>query len=217
MANFKSGFVFALLSLGMVAVNPAVGQTTISPLDLWLTFAELLTGDVLTELSKVQLPNLIPNLDFSDFLIPDISDIIAGKTSNPVPVVPAPVVPVPVIPAPVPAPCPPQSSQPQIIYYIPNAPAPAPAPAPATSPPPTARPTVVPVTVSAPIPTAAPIAVPVSKCNQCQPEKVRIVVVSDCDHKKDHESSESSESSEEAQILVPYQKRGRYHFQKSNY
>jgi hypothetical protein len=66
MAAFKSIFVFALMGLGMVSYNPAMGQAisnTQSALDFWLTFGELLTEDVVDELSKITLPALaLPNI-----------------------------------------------------------------------------------------------------------------------------------------------------------
>lgn len=72
---------------------------------------------------------------------------------------------------------------------------------------------------SLPSPPSASVAFPITspsvppqRCDKCQPEQVRIIVISDCSHKKHQESSESSE---EAQIFIPHQKRGRQHFQTS--
>lgn len=187
MTSFKSAFVLAFLSFGMVSINPVVGQNTVSTLDFWLTFAELLTGDVLTELSKVELPNLIPNIaipSLPNIALPNIviPDISALK-------VPA--------PAPAPAPVAPQPVQPNYpyYYYVPNAPAP-----------------VAPNSIVLPTTAAPSVTTATQKPDGCQPEKIRIIVVNDCDKPK--ESSESSESSEEAQVIIPYQKSGRYHFQK---
>lgn len=196
MSNFKSSLILAFLSFGMISINPAMGQSTISTLDFWLTFAELLTGDLLTDLSKAELPNLVPNIPIPslpsvvlpNIVIPDIN--LSGLS---LPAVPAP-------PASAPAPTP-QTNVPYY-YYGPNSP----------------FSLIIPTTTAAPSapPTSAPPA-PSTTTRQpdgCEPEKVRIIVVSDCDDKKPQESSESSESSEEAHVIVPYQKRGRYHFQK---
>jgi hypothetical protein len=196
MAIFKSSCFLAFLSFGMVAIQPSMGQqTTLSTLDFWLTFAELLTGDALTELSKVELPNLVPNIalpNIPNIVLPNIvfPDIDLSGLSAPHVAPPAvPAAPAPMAPAP--------ARQP---YYVYMPPTPAPV-APAISFP------TFPTTTAAPTTTHRP---------DCQPEKVRIIVVNDCDKKKPQESSESSESSEEAQIIVPYQKRGRPHFQRSS-
>lgn len=57
-----------------------------------------------------------------------------------------------------------------------------------------------------PVTTARPV-----ECDGCKPERVRIVVVDDCDKEK---SSESCEDSDEVDIIVPYTNRGRYQHKK---
>lgn len=208
MANFKSSLVLAFLSFGMISINPAMGQSTVSTLDFWLTFAELLTGDLLTDLSQAELPNLIPNIALPtlpnvvlpnivipDIIFPDIN--LSGAPVPPPASRAAPVAPTPVAPNPAPVyPYDPYYYYAQSLLNL--------------RPSSTQAPGIIFPTF--PATTAAP-ATTTKKPDGCEPEKVRIIVVSECDDKKSQESSESSESSEEAQVIIPYQKRGRYHFQ----
>lgn len=217
MASIKSIFVFAFLALNMVTYNPTLAQTR-STLDFWLTFAELLTEDVVNKIATAQLPSL-PNFQFPSFPSPPS-----------LPSIPTPVVNIPdhiEIDIPIPS-FPSLPNQQQLdynaylaflaklypgIFPIPQPPQPTPAPtgAPITLPTFPTLPTVPTVTVAPTVPTAAPVT---PDPNGCKPDKVKIIVVEDCDEKKSSESSD--EDSDEVDIVVPYPRRGRYQYRNSN-
>lgn len=214
MASFKSILIIALVSFGIVPFNPVMAQNpTRSTLDFWLTFGELLTEDFVDALSQITLPSLpsipLPNIQFPPINIP-----------IPVPSFPTFPVPIPIpgfacsgtpgtaaaatttaAPAVTPtAPTSPQQQQLSIyLYYLyqlyPSLFAQAP-PSPSQPIQPT-QPT------AAPLPPAPVTASPPAVCDGCKPDKVRIVVVEDCDEKK---SSESCEDSDEV-VVAP---RGRF-------
>lgn len=215
MANIKSITFFAFLSFGLLTYNPVMGQAaTRSDLDFFLTFAELLTTDIVNGLTSVQLPPIIipdlptfpqfpsfqfpnfqfPNLNFPDINIPNISFPGFPNLSGPG--------------APTPAPQTSPGYDAYIkylteLYKLYNLPVPS-------------FPTLPPVTAApvTPAPTQPPATA--APCNGCKPEKVRIIVVDDCDENKS-KSSESSEESDEVDIIVPYTNRGRLqHKKKAN-
>lgn len=180
MANIKSMIVLAFLSLGMVSITPASGQVTRSVVDFWLTFAELLTEDVITRLSSVQLPAIqIPNIQ-----LPQIPNIQIPHIQIPniqIPSIPdIPAIPIPYV----------HSHGPDYAPHIHFN----------TIPHSHTGPVVPPVTANP---------------DGCKPDKVKIIVVEDCDEK--HKSSESCEDSDEVDIVVPYTKRGRYHHHKKSH
>lgn len=58
-----------------------------------------------------------------------------------------------------------------------------------------------------------------AKPEDCDQEKVKIIVINDCDDKKDDSSESCEHSSEEAGIIVPvdpYERRGRYSYKNVN-
>lgn len=223
MANIKSITFFAFLSLGLISNNPAMGQQTRSVLDFWLTFGELLTTDVVNALTSVPIPPIVlpdfslpalPSVQLPDFHLPNIQipNIELPIIEVPVPTIQVPNVQVPNVQVPLPA----SSSSPAFDSYIKyltqlsklyqagTLPTPAPVtPAPLTPAPVTAAPWHF---LPAPVQPTQPCT------NGCQPEKVKIIVVEDCDEKAS-KSSESSEESEEIDIVVPYTNRGRGRFQ----
>ena len=72
----------------------------------------------------------------------------------------------------------------------------------------------VPMPAPTPAPMPAPCFKPADPCiNGCKPEKVKIIVVDDCDEKNSR-SSESFEESDEVGIVVPYTNRGRFQYKK---
>lgn len=209
MANFKSILIIALASFGLVSFNPVMAQNpTRSTLDFWLTFGELLTEDVVDSLSQFTLPSL-PNIPLPNIQFPPINIPI------PVPTFPTFPVPIPIpglacsgtpgtaattTAAPSVTPTPPTSPQQQqlaiYLYYLyqlyPSLFAQAPP-----------KPTQPAQVTPAPATPAPATASPPAACDGCKPDKVRIVVVDDCDEKK---SSESCEDSDEV-VVVP---RGRF-------
>jgi hypothetical protein len=221
MAAFKVSFAFVLL---VAAVN---GQAARSPADFWTTFAEGLTQDVLAWFANADVfpnpaestsaappkvpcppvgsPSQVIYIRGRPFNFPPTSDKAAAELYAELAGLGAPSA------APTPAQPAAASFDPwNEIYKIflslygvsqpmPQPPAPAPAPAPAApwyppqSHPQPHRPTPAPPCSTTPAPCTAP---------GCQPEKVRIVIVNDCEEHKS--SSEScSEESEEIGVIVP--------------
>lgn len=167
MANFKVSILFAIFAFGALTYSPVNAQTK-STLDFWLTFAELLTEDILTKLGSVQVPTIS---------VPTI----------PVPTIPAiPQVQFPQFPEfhwPVNSNAADKAPQ----FYFANHQSP---------------------TSSPPAPTPRP--------DGCQPEKVKIIVIEDCDEKKEESSESCEDDSDEVDIVVPYERKGRYSYRKSH-
>jgi hypothetical protein len=206
MANFKFLAAFLLIVSGSI-VNQPVAAQTISTLDFWLSFGELLTEDVLTKLANIQLPSFslptipkfelpkFPEITFPDINIPEIN--LPEFPSFPSPQF---------IPITYTQP----DGTPRIVY-IPDpraqsAPTPAPAPRPAPRPVPASVPSNSPFEKifnfpMHPQPPQHGHGPNPCKCGKCLPDNVRIVVVDDCNEQK----SESSESDERP--IQVYQKK----------
>lgn len=216
MASIKSITLIAFLSLGLISNNPVLGQTR-STLDFWLTFGELLTTDVINALTSgppptitipdFQWPSLpsLPNYQLPKIDVPDISISVPSMPSMPS-MPPAPAQSLPATIASDFEAYKKYISQLLQLYHMQNS-------SPAWQMPPSTAPATPAPVQQAPWPVSAPVP-PTQPCTDgCNPEKVRIVVVEDCDEKHS-KSSESCEDSDEVGIVVPYTNRGRYQHMK---
>ncbi|CRK93777.1 CLUMA_CG007305, isoform A [Clunio marinus] len=205
MTNMKSIFILAIATFGMVTIKPIEAQQE-DVLNFWLAFAELLTEDVLTEISKIQLPQIqaptvnLPNIP--DLNLPNLPDF----TGDPIVIeIPSTINIPPFIgpPSTLPPTSPPSPpSKPGSIIQLPNGwfqiisdvidDIKNPGPNPTTPKPETTTPCA----------------------NGCKPDKVKIIVIDDCDERKGSESDE--ETSDEVDIIVPYERKGRYNYKKYN-
>jgi hypothetical protein len=185
MANLKFLAGVLLIVSGSI-VNQPVAAQTISTLDFWLSFGELLTEDVLSKLAKVQLPSLslpsIPKIELPQLPEVKIPDINIPEINLPeFPALPSPSQLIPIT-----------FTQPDgtpRIVYIPDPRAQSPAPAP--KPAPVSVPSNSPFEKIFHLP-SHPEHPNSCKCGKCLPENVRIVVVDDC-NEQESESSESDE------------------------
>lgn len=189
MAFIKSTITFVFLCFGMLN-TPVMGQaTTRSTLDFWLTVTELLTTDVLDRLGSVQLPNIqlpmLPNIQFPNIQFPNIQVPNVQIPDTRIPPFEYPVF---------------HSHQPDYLPHVHFANQPHPHAVGMQMP---ARPTTPSATTT-----------PKPDCDNCKPDKVKIIVVEDCDEKHEKSSSESCEDSDEVEIAVPYQKRSGYNYRK---
>lgn len=200
MANLKSHSILVGLILIFSGMNQhvsAAGTLFETPpqtiLDFWLSFGELLTEDLLTKLTQVQLPSIaLPSLP----TLPSIPSLPSLPSLPSIPNMP----PAPhgsnVIPIQVQLPNPNGGAPQTRIIYIPNPSHHAAAPSPPASPssPPTCNCPAQNCGCGAPRPNC--------EGGKCKPENVKIVVIDDCNEHK-------SESESEEQPIEVYQRKGR--------
>ena len=213
MAVSKFSFIFISL---IIATNysPACGQAARTPADFWLTFGQQLTSNVLNWFLNLDIipEDILNNPSASPAQAPTPAPNnpnqirISFVNGQPVILPPnaiVPAAPAPLVPSPQPAPAPidPTWQLWKVLFDLYSPPKPAP-----STPAPLPNNNFIVATTPTPY-----LTIPKCTGGNCKPEKVRIVVVNDCENHHDSSENRSEESSEEIDVIVPRKKYPKWH------